>query len=152
LEESTVPNNARQKGFTLIEVIVASLILCGAVMAIGAISVRSLTGTKLNRQYEGALAVAEKQLCVIDYLGIDDFLKTGVSEGVVQEFEQEYGWRIDTEYQDIDNLYSVTVSVSWLEGPRPHTVTIQTRLNGTGKYVEVEEEEEDQTTTQSGMQ
>ncbi len=148
-------NNARHNGFTLIEVIVASLILCGAVMAIGAISVRSLTGTKLNRQYEGALAVAEKQLCVIDYLGVDDFLKTGLSEGVVQEFEQEYAWRIDTEYQDIDNLYSVTISVTWLEGARPHTVAVETRLNGTGKYVEVEEEEQEEgepTTTQSGMQ
>jgi len=148
-----VPNKPRQNGFTLIEVIVASLILCGAVMAIGAISVRSLTGTKLNRQYECALAVAEKQLCVIDYLGIDDFLKTGLSEGIVQEFEQEYAWSIDTEYQDIDNLYSVTISVSWLEGRRPHTVTIETRLNGTGKYLEVEEDdEEEQTTTQGGMQ
>ena len=147
-----MPNKAGQKGFTLIEVIVASLILCAAVMAIGAISVRSLTGTKLNRQYETALAVAEKQLCVIDYLGIDDFLETGISEGVAQEFEQEYAWLIDTEYQDIDSLYSVTISVSWREGPRPHTVTVETRLNGTGKYLEVEEDEEEQTSTQGGMQ
>ena len=147
----TVPNKPRQNGFTLIEVIVASLILCGAVMAIGAISVHSLTGTKLNRQYEAALAVAEKQLCVIDYLGIDDFLKTGLSEGVVQEFEQEYFWQIDTEYQDIDNLYMVTISVSWFEGRRPRTVTVQTRFNGTGKYIELEEEPQE-VTTQGGMQ
>jgi len=48
-------------GFTLVETITASVILCGAVLAVGAISTRSLGETRLNRQYEVAAALADRQ-------------------------------------------------------------------------------------------
>jgi hypothetical protein len=110
-------------------------------MALGAISVRSLTGTRLNRQYEGALAVADKQLSLIDYMGIDDFRQSGLTEGIVDDFKQQYSWQIETEFEELDNLYLVSLKVSWLENKRPHSIIVETRLNGTGKYLELEEED-----------
>ena len=127
-----------KKGFTLVEVILATTILCGAVLTLGAISTRSLTETRLNRQYEMAAALAEKQLTLIDYMGIEEFMELGWMEGEFEEFGQGYYWEVVTEYEEIDNLYLVNITVSWVEHNRPYSVSVDTRLNGTGMFVEQE--------------
>ena len=119
-------------GFNLVETMVASVILSGAVLTVGAISTNALTGTRLNRHHEVAAAVVEKQLTLIDYMGIDEFVETNQTEGVFDEVEPGYQWEVTTEYQGTDNLYMVSITVTWLEGKRPYSLTVQTMLNGTG--------------------
>ena len=63
-----------KNGFTLIETIVASTILCGSVLTISAICSKALSNTRLNRQYETALLLVDRQLSLIDYVGIDEFI------------------------------------------------------------------------------
>jgi len=128
----------KNKGFTLVETAVASAILCGAVLTIGAISTRALTGTRLNRRYEVAAALIDKQLSLIDYVGIDEFIEVGQTEGIFDEFGQEYHWEVATEYQDIDSLYLVTITVSWVEHNRPYSITADTMLDGISVFIEVE--------------
>jgi hypothetical protein len=77
-----------------------------------------------------AAALIERQLTFIDYMGIAEFVEAGQMEGVFEEFEPGYQWRVSTEYQGTDNLYLVTITMSWLERRRPHSMTIQTMLNG----------------------
>lgn len=69
-------------GFTLVETIAANVILCGAVVTLGAIGTVCLTQTKLNSQYETAANLADRQLSLIDYIGIDTFVQQG-------QFEEE---------------------------------------------------------------
>jgi len=121
-------------GFTLVETVVASITLCGAVLVVGAISSRAISGTRLNRQYEMAALLADKQLRLIDYVGIDEFIESGQKEGVIEQFEPGYRWQVTTEYQDIDSLYLLTMTVSWVENNRPHSISVQTMLNGTSLY------------------
>lgn len=125
-----------QKGFTLVETIVASTILCGAVLTIGAICSRSLTGTRLNRRYETALTLIDRQLSLIDYIGIDEFIAIGQMEGNFEDYGPGYTWKAVTQYDDIDSLYLVTITVSWLEHNRPHNVTVDTMLNGLSLYAQ----------------
>lgn len=132
----------RKEGFTLVEVILANVILCGAVLALGAISTRALSETRLNRQYEVAGAVANKQLTLIDYIGIEDFIGLGRMEGDVEEFEPGYHWEVISESEEIDNLYLVNITVSWVERNRPYRISVDTMLNGTGGIVATEETEE----------
>jgi len=129
-------------GFTLVETIVASAILCGAVLTVGAISTRALTGTRLNRRYEMAASLIDKQLRLIDYVGIDEFIELGQMEGVFEEFEPAYNWEVVTEYQDIDSLYLVTITVSWVENNRPYSLSVDTMLDGISVFIEVEVEAE----------
>ena len=124
-----------KRGFTLVETITASVILCGAVLAVGAISTRSLGETRLNRQYEVAAALADRQLTMIDYVGVEEFIELGQMEG---EFEPGYRWEVVTESQGIDNLYLVNITVSWVERKRPYSISVNTMLNGTGMLVEIE--------------
>jgi hypothetical protein len=125
-----MPAKTKTKGFTLVEVVASSIILCGAVMVVGAISTQALTGTHLNRRYEMAVSLADKQLSLIDYIGIDSIVEMGQSEGDYEDSGYEYHWRIDTEYQEIDSLYLVTLTVSWFDRNRPYSISVNTMLDG----------------------
>ncbi|MHC4112576.1 MAG: type IV pilus modification PilV family protein [Planctomycetota bacterium] len=131
-----------KRGFTLVEMVTASSILSGAVLVLVAITTRSMTGTRLNRQYETAASIIEKQLSLLDYIGIDEFIELGRAEGVVEDFEPGYHWEATTEYQGIDSLYLVTITVTWMERNRPYSVSVQTRFNGMSTYVGAETEQE----------
>ncbi len=131
-----------RKGFTLVEAAVASTILCGAVLTVGAISTNSLKSTRLNRQYEVAASLVDKQLSLIDYIGIDEFIDIGQMEGSFEEIEPGYYWEIVTEYQDIDSLYLVTITVTWVDLKRPHSLSVDTMLDGITIYIELEVSQE----------
>lgn len=121
---------ARYSGFNLVETLVAGMILSGAVLTLGAISTNALTNTRLNRHYEVAASLVERQLTLIDFAGIDEFIEAGQMEGLFEEFEPGYRWEVTTEYEGTDSLYRVTITVSWMEGKRPYRMTVQTMLNG----------------------
>ncbi len=121
---------AKTKGFTLVEVVASSIILCGAVMIVGAIGTQALTGTHLNRRYEAAASLVDKQLSLIDYIGIDEIVEMGQSEGENDDSGYVYNWKIDTEYQEIDSLYLVTLTVSWVDRNRPYSISVDTMFNG----------------------
>ena len=121
----------KQNAFSLIETVVATVILSGAVVALGAISTNVLRDSRLNRHYEIAASVIERQFTLIDVTGIDRFIEMNQTEGVFDQAEPGYRWRVETKYKDIDDLYLVTISVEWLEGMRPYRLVAQTMLDGT---------------------
>jgi Tfp pilus assembly protein PilV len=121
----------RWAGFNLVETLLATTILSGSVLALAAISTNALTNTTLNRHYEMAAAVIDEQLSLIDYMGIDQFINLDQTEGVKEDSEPQYHWQVSTEYRSIDNLYLVTITVTWLERNRPYSVSAQTMLDGT---------------------
>jgi prepilin-type N-terminal cleavage/methylation domain-containing protein len=127
-----------KKGFSLIETLVASAILSGAVLTLGAISTMAVSGTRLNRQYETAASLLDKQLNMIDYIGIDEFIDIGQLSGVFEGYEPTYHWEVVTEYQDIDSLYLVAITVSWANGNRPYSISVDTMLDGVSVYIEIE--------------
>jgi len=132
-----------RSGFTLVEMIAASSILCAAVLTLGAIGTRSLSETKLNRHYELAAALADRQLTIIDYIGIENFIDLGQTEGVFEELEPSYHWQVFAEPLETDNLYLVNITVNWLERNRLHSISVDTMLNGTGGLVETGEIQEE---------
>ena len=118
------------KGFTLVDVIAASVILCGAVMLVGRVGTQAMTGTKLNRRYEMASSLIDRQLSLIDYIGIDAFVEAGESEGQSDDFGYSFTWYVETEYQEIDSLYAVKITVRWAEGRSPYSITVDKMLDG----------------------
>ncbi len=136
----TMRTKRNARGFTLVEVAAASIILCGAVVVVGAIGTQALTGTRLNRQYEMAASVIDKQFGIIDYVGIDSIVESGEVSGDSEDLEYSFHWEIETEYQEIDNLYLVTATVSWLAGKRPCSFIVETMFDGTSSLGEAETE------------
>jgi prepilin-type N-terminal cleavage/methylation domain-containing protein len=131
-----------KKGFTLVETIVASTILCGSVITISAICSKALTTTRLNRQYEIALSLIDRQLNLIDYIGIDEFIEIGDFEGEFddKDYGLPYYWDAVIQYENIDSLYYVTLTVSWTDLERPYSISVDTMFNGVSIYAETEEQ------------
>jgi prepilin-type N-terminal cleavage/methylation domain-containing protein len=123
-------SNRNTRGFTLVEVIAASVILCGAVMLVGTVGTQAMTGTRLNRRYEMAVSLIDKQLSLLDYVGIDAFIESGETEGESEDFGYPFHWQVQTEYQEIDSLYLVRITVSWVERNRPYSISVDTMFDG----------------------
>ncbi len=73
---------------------------------------------------------------------IDGFcdVTVGLMEGDFEGYEPAYRWEVVTEYLDIDSLYLVTITVSWVDGNRPYSISADTMLDGVSMYLEVEVE------------
>lgn len=130
-----------QYGFNLLETLVASMILSGTVVTVGALSTRALQGITRHQQYETAVQLADRQLRLVDYMGVDQFLEQGQTEGMMEEPAPGYHWSMDIESLDFGLLYSVTVTLTWADRGTPRQLSIGTRLNGTG-LVETAADEE----------
>ena len=71
----------KTRGFSLIETLVAAMLLSGGVVAICSLSGRSMTSVRVNREYETGWDVLDRQLTVIDYIGVEEFLQIGQMNG-----------------------------------------------------------------------
>ncbi len=137
-----------RKGFSLVETIVAALLLSSGVVTICAISTKSFRGVKMNRQSELAWDLLDKQLTLIDYMGIDAFVESGETTGL---FEGEGGeepthyWDVEVTPIDIDYLYSVNIIVGWSGGSRLREISLTTMFNGQGLTEQIEAESNEQT-------
>lgn len=132
------PTNRHKHGFTLIEALVASVIMAAAVMTLCALSTRCLSRTKMNRQYELAWQLLDRQLTLIDHAGIDQFLQQGIMEGVFPETNPTYQWKVQVITPTIDNLYRVNIVVWWALQNRRYQITTATMLNGSTAAVDLE--------------
>lgn len=137
-----------QRGFNLLETLVASMILSSTVVTVGALSTRALQGITRHQHYETAVELADRQLRLIDYMGVENFLDAGQTEGIFEQPAPGYHWRVAVESLDFGLLYSVTITLTWVDRGGPRTWSMSTRLNGTG-MVELSEEE-DQSQQQGG--
>jgi prepilin-type N-terminal cleavage/methylation domain-containing protein len=119
-----------QAGFSLIETIVAAVILGGAVVTIGSISSRALVATRLNREYETAASIIDRQMNVIQFAGVDQLVSAGQMDGRVDDILPGYQWAASAAYEGIDALYTVTVTVSWADLGKAYTLSMDTQMNG----------------------
>ncbi len=137
-----------RRAFSLIETIVAAVLLSGGVVAISAISTQSFRGVKLNRENELAWDLLDKQLTLIDFMGIDAFVESGETTGL---FEGEGGqepthyWDVQVSPLEIDYLYTVNIIVGWGEGSRLREISLTTMFNGQGLTEQIEVESNEQT-------
>lgn len=142
-------------GFSLVEVIVASIILSTSVVALCAIGNKSMTGVKRNREYEQAWELMDKQLTMISMMGIDQFLEEDQMEGQLgrestlqaqsgeETSQASHYWKAEVVEGEADNLYEVKLSISWGRQNRPRSIYASTRFNGVGEFEETEEPAEE---------
>lgn len=137
-------NFGNNKGFSLIEMIVASIILSLAVVSICAVSTKSMTAVRSNRDYEIAWDLLDKQLTIIDYAGVEEFINQGQMSGHFgsEETESTHYWSAKCEEGEYDYLYNVELTVMWGPENSPSSISVSTVLNGTGTEIEEDEESE----------
>ena len=134
----------KAKGFSLVEMVVAAVLLSGAVVTICSISARGMMGVKLNAEYEQAWEVLDRQLILIDYMGIDEFIEMDQMEGQFGDEESSatvHYWQVDIQELEPDALYKIDMTVSWGSEKRPYSVSASTMLNGKNAAMLPEEAE-----------
>jgi general secretion pathway protein I len=121
---------ARNRGFSLLEVLVAFSILTLSLGVLFSLFATGLRNTSIAREHSHAIALAESRLAEI---GVIEPLETGVQEGA---FDDQYRWYIQvTEYPWYDEPattlqplvpYQVKVEVTWQSLYRERSVALTT--------------------------
>jgi hypothetical protein len=117
-------------GLTLVETLVASVILSATVVTVSALSSKCMFGTGTNRAYELAASMVDRQLTLIDSVGIDAFMEAGQTQGEFGEIAPDYSWTLFAEPLGVDNLQDVTLTVFWVARGGIKSLSVTTRLNG----------------------
>ena len=121
-----------RRAYTLIEALVATLILAGGLTTISALNSRCLIRTRQNQQYDRAWQLLDRQLTLIDTMGIEQFLENRTTQGEIDDEETIYQWDVVVVREPIDQLYRVTLAIKWFKGKQWHTISATTCLNGQG--------------------
>ncbi len=124
---------SRARGFTLLELLVAFVILSVAVATLLHAFGQSLRNTALAEDYTLATLHAQSLLAQV---GVEPPLTEGVYEGA---FDPQFAWQVTIErYVDPEapadietlgfavNLYQVEVRVSWADGSQIRQIELQT--------------------------
>jgi prepilin-type N-terminal cleavage/methylation domain-containing protein len=122
-----------QAGFTLIEVVVA-LALLGLVLAVLSDGLRTgLSSASRAAAIEPPLAVAQAKLAEV---GVTEPLTTGITRGqdargiqwqlAVDDYDDSTLDAPATDAPGVPKLYRVTVTVSWLQGRTPRSLSLAT--------------------------
>ena len=123
-----MPADRNQRGFSLIEVLVAFMILALSLTVIFRIFSGGLRNVALSEDYARAVLVAESRLSTI---GVSEPLQRGVTSG---EWGERFRWQrvVDTyqpwqqerELSTQVEAYRVSVSVDWEHAGRSRQVTL----------------------------
>lgn len=143
---------AKRSGFTLVEVIAASALLAGGVVVVAAITSRSLDTLRLNTEYARAWEVMDRQLTIFQYIGIDTVVQKGITQGDFTEGDTAFHWSATIADEPYDKLKRVEISVAWVKGSKPRSISATAMFDGTGQVSEQTAlPEEDQTMQDTGM-
>jgi len=124
-EQSTCRNE--RGGFTLLELMVAAVILAVGLVAVLEAITRSLQCGRLNREHTRAVLLAEAKMAELRSL---PQLETGNLEGSFAEESAvpsgtEYHWRAEVLSSEEAAPLLVRITVYWLSGTQRREVTIE---------------------------
>ena len=120
----------REGGFTLLEALVATMVLSAALVSLQGIVNRCMYRVRVNEEKERAWQILDRQMTAIDALGIDTYMQEPLTEGEIEEDGMLFNWRVDTSIESIDCMYEVTITIWWGSEARPHVISATTKLNG----------------------
>ena len=120
----------RSRGYTLIEVLVAFVIMAMALTVLLKIFSAGVRNVAVSSDYAKAVLIAESRIATA---GIDDTLAPGETDGIEKG---RFRWtRVVTDYEPTSNYHStvkglgayhVTVRVSWPNGGQERRVELST--------------------------
>jgi general secretion pathway protein I len=121
------------RGFTLIEVVVAFIILALSLGVLLQVFSTGLRNVRVSEAYTMAALLAESKLAAV---GIEEPLTAGATAGV---FDDRFRWRLDVQPYEPDRAegpaeggegpvraYEVVVTVSWNEANEERSVSLTT--------------------------
>ena len=115
-----------KRAFTLVEALVATVILAGGVVSVSALNSRCLKRTLLNQQQDRAWQLLDRQFTLIDAMGIDTFIEQRINQGDMDDGNLIYTWEVVIDTHEIEGLYPVMMYVRWIRGNQERVITAST--------------------------
>ncbi len=123
-------NKVREKGFTLLEILVAFVVLALSLTVIFQIFSRGTRNLSLANDYNRAIIVAQNQLARLN--GVDK-IEPGESSGVTEDGIRWH--RVITEYEETENdgfhqnypLVNVEITTQWKTLGKDYHFSLKTR-------------------------
>ena len=113
-----------QCGFTVIEMLVASMVLViGAVAALNCISMAS-SSARISSEYSDASNLARKQFADLSQDLTN--LNAGETSGNFNDDYRDFRWSQNVETTEIQSLYKVTINIEWQSGSRSNSIPFVT--------------------------
>jgi general secretion pathway protein I len=123
IEANFLGNEMKEKGFTLLEVMVALAILSIALVVLFSQQATSLSRGNEARIITKATLLAQEQM---SGLLAEDRWRIGIEEGEVKESIPPFKWRQQVEEGDIEGMKRITVVILWKEGEKEREVRFVT--------------------------
>lgn len=120
----------RNKGFSLVEVLVAAGLLATATVTICALGAKSLSALRIHQEYEKAWDMLDRQMVLLDQIGIQALISNPNLSGIIndQHSAMQWRWQAVLEPLEIEQLYSLTMMLEWVSENRVRRIQCDTRL------------------------
>ncbi len=130
-----------RRGVSLLETVLAASLLGGTVMTVCGLAAQSLRAVRLNQEAEKAWDYIERQLVLIDMVGVDSLKKSGQKSGQFKSLDGRlWQWTVQIDDSTITSLYDVTIGVEWESGGS-HLRRIECKTRLCGKALAVDEDQ-----------
>lgn len=140
----------RCRGVSLLETVLAASLLGGVVMTVCGLSASSLRSVRLNQEHEKAWDYIERQLTLIDLVGVEAMRQSGQNGGQFESLDGRiWRWSVQITDTGITSLYDVVVRVDWDGAGRPRGVECRTRMAGRAATVDATQAATEATDTQT---
>ncbi len=100
-------------GFTLVETLVAGIILSLSAVALGLIVRQATRSLTLARDYQQAAELLDRTLTKIDLMGPAKLLAEGPTAGRLAPPHERFQWNAAIAPLEEGDLYEVTVRITW---------------------------------------
>ena len=104
---------AGHRGFTVVETLVAGVILAAGAVVIGLSVRQGLRATELAGQYQAAAELLDQVMSKVDLIGPDAMLASGPAAGAFDAPNERFNWEVQVEVTDTTDLYQVTARIDW---------------------------------------
>ena len=133
LKSSGTQGSARLKsrgtqGMTLVEVVVATVILGVGVAGLMSAATLGMRNQQKSEMRAAALCLAQQKLGEVDLIGAHVWMLARPTSGEEELAGHTYRWTLKIEQQPVGELFAVRVQVEW-PGPGGGSVELETWLN-----------------------
>jgi len=119
----------RERGFTLIETLVAGMILALAAAVMATALSHSYGSLSDARDERRAATLLNELLTKVDLVGASRIAAEGPHSGNFDGADERFSWSIDVSNRPQGHLYEVTATLTWMNGPQEKSLSMHTYLN-----------------------